>query len=178
MNDEEKWEYLSSIPAVDSNHPAIRRLAKILNIATEIGNQATRTIRYVDLVMTVARDWIRQTSDINRTGGEDIAGLTRQPTSDDAIEALNRGEDDCDAKARLFVALCLANDINAEMVPKWNMVEVAPNMPNGRTLTHVSAKVQINGRWWPVELTLARAKPGEIGENVPKEKETGQWRLS
>ena len=173
MTDEEKWQYLSEIPASDAEHIRIKHLSQLLRMAAGDNN-----IRYAQLCMTVARDWIRQTSDVNRTGGEDIAGLTRAPTTDDAIDALKRGEDDCDAKARLFVALCLAGGLQAAMVPKWNMVPSSELSPNGRTLTHVSAKVQINSKWHPVELTLSRARLGEPGEQVPKEIDTKRWRLS
>lgn len=173
MNDEDKWSYLEQIPEVDSHHPRIRSLADILTLAAN-GN----TIRYAQLAMTIARDWIRQTSDVNRTGGEDIAGLTREPRSDDAIDALKRGEDDCDAKARLFVALCLAGGIPAKMAGKWTKAPISESTPNGRTLVHVSAEVQLNGKLWPVELTLSRARLGETGESVPKEIDTGHWRLA
>jgi len=173
MNDEQKWEFLFHVPSRDTEHPRIQQLATTLRIAAGSNN-----IRFAQLAMTVARDWIRQTSDVNRTGGEDIAGLTRNPTDDDAVDALRRGEDDCDAKARLFVALCLAGGLDATMVPRWNMVPVADGTPNGRTLTHVSAQVKINDRWWPVELTLSRARLGEVGETVPREIETKRWLLA
>lgn len=173
MNDEEKWQYLYHIPAQDAQHPAISALARNLKLAS-----AGDDVRFAQLVMTVARDWIHQTSDVDERGGEDIAGLTRPPTHDDAIDALRRGSDDCDAKARLFVALCLAGGLEAMMVPRWNMVAVSSTTPNGRTLTHVEATVLLNGRWWPAELTLGRARLGERGENVPKEIKTGKWLLA
>lgn len=173
MNDEQKWLYLEGVPHLDAQHPRIKLLAESLTRAA--GGEPTRTAQ---LIMTVARDWIRQTSDVQERGGEDIAGLTRPPTPDDAIDALRRGEDDCDAKARLFVAMCLAAGLEARMIPTWATCGVSESTPKGRTLTHVSAAVELKGVWQPVELTLSRARLGEIGKEVPKEVKTGKWKLS
>lgn len=172
LNDEQKWEYLRGIPGSDAEHPQIRALATHLRAAS--GYSPTRLAQ---LCMTVARDWIKQTSDVNIRGGEDIAGLTRPPSADDAIDALRRGDDDCDAKARLFVSLCLASGLLARMVGRWRNCPVSEMTPNGRTLIHVSAEVHLDGKWQPVELTLSRARLGEMGETVPKELD-GKWRLS
>jgi transglutaminase-like putative cysteine protease len=172
LDDQLKWEYLKGIPAIDMLHPIVKTLA--LKLLEASGGNAKRLAQ---LIHTVARDWIRQTSDVTERGGEDIAGLTREPTSADAIDALKRGEDDCDAKARLFVALCLASGLNARMVPRWMVVPVSPITPQGKTLTHVSAEVYLDGKWQSVELTLARARLGETGEQIPKEKD-GKWKLS
>ena len=173
MTDEEKWQYLKTIPAEDAKHPEIEKLASALRQAS--GGSASR---FAQLAHCVARDWIHQVSDVSRTGGEDIAGLTRPPTMNDAIEALRRGEDDCDAKARLFVALCLAGGVAARMADRWQPTAKSETTPNGRTLTHVSAEVHLNGAWRPVELTLARARLGELGDAVPKEAKTGHWMLA
>lgn len=173
LDDEQKWEYLRTIPSTDAEHPTIRNLARILELAS--GHNPKRLAQ---LIMTVARDWIRQTSDVTERGGEDIAGLTRDPTADDAIDALRRGEDDCDAKARLFVALALASGLQARIVPRWRPALAGPQTPKARTLSHVSAEVAIDGKWLPVELTLSRARLGEIGEQVPKELATGKWKLA
>ena len=80
-------------------------------------------------------------------------------------DAIERGVDDCDAKARGFVTLCLLKGLRAEMVPYWK---------NGQ-LKHVYARVLLDGQWLPVELTLARARLGEDPFRVPKEPQTGQW---
>lgn len=173
LNDEQKWEYLRNIPQADSEHPEIRALANHLRAASNYQPK-----RLAQLIMTVARDWIRQTNDVALRGGEDIAGLTRNPTGDDAIDALRRGDDDCDAKARLFVALCQASGLLARMVGRWKQYPVTERTPSGRTLTHVSAEVFLDGKWEPVELTLSRARLGEIGEDVPKETKDNKWKLS
>ncbi len=172
MTDEEKWLFLEHAPMLDAAHPIIRKLA------LDLSDASRSEFRFACLAMTVARDWIRQTSDVNRTGGEDIAGLTRPPEADDAVDALRRGEDDCDAKARLFCALMLAAGYKARMAPRWSNTAITPTTPLGKTLTHVSAEFLYMGKWQPVELTLARAKLGELGEEVPKEISNGRWKLA
>lgn len=169
MSDREKWEFLRSAPERDSKNPRIRELAANLGRACQLstGDKQRRQRRFVELARTVAGAWIRQVIDTDRIGGEDIAGFTTAPTADDAVDALDRGVDDCDAKARLFCALCLAVGIPAQMVPQWRDDD----------LTHVFASVLLAGAWLPVELTLARAVLGEYGTDVPKET-NGKWKLT
>jgi hypothetical protein len=45
----------------------------------------------------------------------------------------------------------------------------------GPRLSHVYARVLLDGEWQPVELTLARARLGDSPLSVPKEA-NGQWR--
>lgn len=120
--------------------------------------------RFVKLAAAAARDCIRYETDTARIGGEDIAGFTRPRQPSDPVDAWMRGIDDCDAKARFFCALCLAREIPAEMVDHWQ----------GEKLKHVYTRVCVDGRWMPVETTLARARVGDIPWDVPKEK-NGQW---
>lgn len=162
----EKWNFLSHAPANDARHHKIAEIAKHLWRAAS-GNQT----RFATLAQCVARDWIKQVTDSVRIGREDIAGLTREPTPDDAVDALRRGVDDCDAKARLFVALCLAVGVPAEVVGWWSKGDVPD-------LVHVSARCYLAHSWVPVELTLSRARLGELGTNVPFEKGTHEWKVS
>jgi len=159
-----KWAFLAQAPYRDAKHPRIEKIAAGLDLAA---NGDARC--YAHLAHALARDCIRYVSDTQRTGGEDIAGYTREPGELDAVEALDRGRDDCDAKARLFVALCLARGLTARMRPLWR------RSADGDKLQHVSAEVLLGGRWQPVETTLARARLGEEPERVPKEAHTGQW---
>jgi transglutaminase-like putative cysteine protease len=130
---------------------------------------------------------VRYVTDIERVGREQIDGFTDPLTS--PLAPLERGIDDCDAKARLFVTLCLARNIQAEMVPRPSVQAVA----SGGQLTHVSARVLVSlphydrntkelcedaPQWVPVETILARAKVAEQAENVPHENETGNWLYS
>jgi transglutaminase-like putative cysteine protease len=166
MTPEEKWDFLRDAPANDARNPLLRRVAFHLWAAA-----FHNPWRFATLAQSVARDWIRQVTDTARVGGEDIAGFTRLPQPDDAIDALKRGEDDCDAKSRLFVALCLAVGIPANVVPWWTKTD-PPD------LSHVSAEVLLGGKWRPVELTLSRARLDELGTVVPVEKADGKWKLS
>jgi len=164
--DSDKWEYLKHAPARDMHHTEIRRLASVLRCA------AGDDVRFAALAHTVARDWIRYQTDTARVGREDLGH---------PVTALVRGVDDCDAKARLFVALCLAAGLTAEMRDRWR----------GDELAHVYAAVKLEGKWHTVELTLTRARigdelpdrvgPGELGhtpgETIPKET-NGQWLLT
>lgn len=162
-----KWEFLQKAPFADARNPEIRARAEALWRAAG-GN----VVVFAQLAHALARDGVRYATDTARVGTEDIAGFTREPTPSDAVDALHRGRDDCDAKARLFVALCLAQGVPAEMVDYWKPT----NWANGASrLAHVAAKVRLGERWYPVELTLARARLGERGEQVPKEAD-GTWR--
>jgi len=127
---------------------------------------------FLHLAHALARDGIRYRRDIERVGAEDIAGLTRPENQNDPVDALLRGEDDCDAKARLFVAVCLAAGRPARMVDWWRRTAHGTEM-----LAHVSAEAFLDRRWLPVELTLARARLGDRGNDVPREKD-GSLRLT
>lgn len=160
MSDRAKWDFLQRAPAADARDPELARLAGALAAVSARARQPARA--FAHLAACVARDCIRYERDTARTGGEDIAGLTRPPAP--ALEAFRRGVDDCDAKARLFCALCLAAGTRARMVPLWR----------GDELQHVSAEVLLDGQWEPVELTLARARVGDRPKDVPREGD-GQW---
>lgn len=167
--EERKWEFLRRAPFRDAIHPEIQaRSAALMRAA------GSNKIVFAQLAQALARDGVRYATDTARVGAEDIAGFTREPTDDDAVEALRRGADDCDAKARLFCALCIAQGVPAAMADHWKPTHWAQG---AERLAHVSANVQIGESWYPVELTLSRARLGERGEQVPKEAD-GTWRTS
>lgn len=161
--DRMKWLKLSALPERDAQTEQVQHLASILREASG-GNRRL----FVMLCHTVARDGIRFATDTARTGHEDIAGLTRPYA--DPLEALERGADDCDAKARLLVALLLAGGLGARMVPWWNQ--------RTADLDHVSAEVSLDGKWQHLETTLSRARLGDEPEQVPVEISTGKWAQS
>jgi transglutaminase-like putative cysteine protease len=170
--EQEKWSFLDAAPARDAQNPALRQLAAALMWAVRLSrppNRGELVIRYAEVCLTVARDWIRYETDTDRVGHEDIAGFTRAARPDDAVDALWRGVDDCDAKARIFVALCLAGGVQARMVPHWHAGQLA----------HVSAVFTKDGTAWiPVETTLTRARIGDTPTTIPKETETGKWQTT
>lgn len=161
MSDRKKWAFLERAPEHDALDPGLQDVARALWRAS-----LCRPLVFAHLVHALARDGIRYQTDTKRTGGEDIAGFTRRQSY--PLEPLERGTDDCDAKARLFVALCRAVGLRARMVPRWD----------GETLRHVSAAVTIDGKELAAETILARARLGETAEQVPEEKGTHRWRYT
>lgn len=152
-DDAEKWQFLEAAPFADARDMRIVGAARGLRVA------ARSDLVFAHLAHALARDGIRYKTDMARVGREDIQDAGAVWT------AYVRGVDDCDAKARFFCALCLAGELQARMVPRWE---------NG-ALIHVSAEVRLAGNWYPVELTVARARLGDLAENVPFEKGTGRW---
>lgn len=163
VDDGHKWQLLQEVCISDSKNPKIIRMSELLWELSQ-----SNPLRFFKLALATARDGIEYESDIKQFGHEDIAGVTRPPNPDDAIDAYNRGYDDCDAKARFFVALCLAAGFSARLWPLWK---------HG-VLQHVAAEVTFNGRTYHAETILARARLGEMHTDVPKETSTGQWKMS
>lgn len=160
--DVQKWELLQEVCIADSKNPKIIRMSELLWELSQ-----SQPVRFFKLALATARDGIEYESDVKQFGHEDIAGVTRPPVLDDAIDAYTRGHDDCDAKARLFVALCLAAGFHARLWPLWK---------HG-VLQHVAAEVEYGHKWLHAETILARAQLGEMHTHVPKEA-NGNWRMS
>lgn len=162
-----KWEFLRTSPVRDSQTPEIKAMALALWSVATLSRWPWWC--FANLAMAVARDCIQYQLDSDRVGREQIDGFTDPQGPADA--ALRRGYDDCDAKARLFVAICLAGGVNAEMVPRWK----------AERLAHVYGKALVAGpnenapRWYFAETILGRARLGDVAESVPKELETGKW---
>jgi transglutaminase-like putative cysteine protease len=165
--EQRKWAFLADVPKVDAKTPECIELAR--RIGTVASLTPTADWCFANLALALVRDCIAYQLDNERVGREQIDGYTGPYVS--PLLPLARGVDDCDAKARLFVALCLARGLEAEMVPRWK----------GSRLSHVYARVRLRGRgdvnprWWFAETILRRARLGDVAENVPKELETGKW---
>lgn len=157
----QKWRFLVASPFLDSRHRRIRAMAGLMRELS-----GTDDVRFALLAHCIARDWVRYVRDTGRVGEEDIAGYTRSPTPSDPVDALDRREDDCDAKARLFCALCLAGRVKARMMPLSNRAGM---------LQHVYAEVWLGDQWLPVETTLRRAVIGDAPRSVPFERGTEEW---
>jgi transglutaminase-like putative cysteine protease len=170
-----KFEALKRLTIKDSTTPQLRFIADRL---AECSMRRQET--YVQLAFALAGRCISYQLDSERVGKEDIAGFTRPSRTTDALEALERGSDDCDAKARLFVALCLARGVRAQLMPVWRCRDgqltfaSTPEMPTDE-LAHVYGAVWMLGAWHWAETTLARACLGDHPLVVPKEK-SGQWK--
>lgn len=162
IDDKHKWTLLQEMTHIDSKNEKLRGMADL------IWELSLHNVpRFFKLAFAVARDGIQYQSDIKQFGHEDIAGVTRHPEPDDAIDAYERGKDDCDAKARLFVALCLARGFEARLWPLWK----------DGALKHVAGEVHWGGKWWHAETILSRARFGEMHTDVPKET-NGKWKLT
>lgn len=152
-SDHEKWDWLRSRPARDAEDRSVRELAALLWRASR-----HRPRSFAHLAHAYARDVVSYQTDTARVGGEDLghpAGVVR------------RGVDDCDGKARLFCALCIAVGLEARLVPLW--------LDEGRYLKHVYAEVSLDDKWTPVETILRRARVGETYKAVPKESGSAKW---
>jgi transglutaminase-like putative cysteine protease len=162
-----KWEFLRDAPTRDALDPDLREVAR--HLAAIAALSPAPEWCYAQLALALARDCIAYQLDVDRVGREQIDGYTDPP--DSPLRGLIRGFDDCDAKARLFVALCLANGLPAGMVDRWK----------GTRLAHVYGRVLVRWlretmpRWFFAETILRRARLGDIAESVPKEIETGRW---
>lgn len=169
-SEQRKWEFLRDAPARDALTPELRNVAQHLRAVAFVS--PWKSWAFASLAFSVANDLIVYVSDVDRVGREQIDGLTDPQGS--TLSSLERGTDDCDAKARIFVALCLAVGISAEMQPLWR----------GERLQHVFGRVWVQGpydtapRWYNAETILARAKLGDERQAIPTETDTGSWLYS
>jgi transglutaminase-like putative cysteine protease len=161
-----KLKSIQKLAKFDSTTPEVRELARKLWVVAEYAtpNRPERTM--IHLATAIAKSAITYASDTVRTGGEDIAGYTRPWES--PMLGLRRGTEDCDGKARLWVALLLAVGLEAEVRPVWR------NEGNEQILQHVFGEVKLDGQWLQQELTLARSVLGEQPLDVPVE-DSGEW---
>jgi transglutaminase-like putative cysteine protease len=170
-----KWEFLLGAPMRDAfgnentGNEQLRQIAKRLREVASLSAFPDWT--FASLCLSLSRDGIRYETDTKRVGREQIDGYTDPYVS--PLEPYRRGTDDCDAKARLFVALCLAGGLQATMVPRWR----------GGRLVHVYGRVNVlspaehSPRWHTAETILRRARLGDVAEQVPKESDTGKWSM-
>lgn len=80
---------------------------------------------------------------------------------DGSAVVLGRGHGDCDAKARLFVALCLVCGITARTLPVFV----------GERFPHIRAEVFLDGVWWVADPCIVNSTIGVL----PVKPETS-WR--
>jgi transglutaminase-like putative cysteine protease len=162
-----KWEFLKQAPTRDCYDAVLRSVVAHFRAVASLTPFPDWAL--AQLFLALVRDCITYQLDTDRVGREQIDGYTDPYAS--PLEPLHRGRDDCDAKARMFVALCLAAGIEAEMVPRWM----------GDKLAHVYARCRVTApgqrvpSWQYAETILRRARLGETSDNVPRELETGKW---
>jgi transglutaminase-like putative cysteine protease len=71
---------------------------------------------------------------------------------DNSLVALDRGFGDCDAKARLLVALCLAAGLDAK---------IDPVIRHG-SFVHVRAQICVEGLWLVADPSILNSDVGEL----------------
>jgi hypothetical protein len=172
--EQQKWEYLRDVPlrdATSTETPGNEGLRQVAASLAAVANLSPwPQWCFANLAHCVARDCIVYQTDTARVGREQIDGWPPDPYIS-PLTPFTRGYDDCDAKARMFVGLCVCRALNAEMVKR----------KKASRLAHVYAKIFLKGpgdvlpRWYFAETILRRARLGEVAEAVPREIETGKW---
>lgn len=127
---EAKAAYMADAARHDAADPAVRSWARsFLGLPRPDREQAI--LRFVQLCIRYERDPAWYDAQGGRHGIELL---------DSAAVGLHRGYGDCDMKARLFVALCLAAGVPAEIEPVFRGSNGFP---------HVRARVlALDGRRW------------------------------
>lgn len=168
----EKARWLDAAASLDARHPAVAAKAHgIVRYWRGYFDAARRLFEFCHRLR------YRTDAGDGQPGVEEFA---------DAATVLARGYDDCDGKARCFVALVRALDVGgleARIVPVFK----------GQRFRHVQAEVRWPGSeheraagtvrhadaagWIPCELILARAHFGDLPEDVPREPD-GRWRTT
>jgi transglutaminase-like putative cysteine protease len=137
---QEKAAWLNEAAKADALDPQILTFARPFRLAyPDPAARAVAIHRWVRDHIAYRRDPLRD-------------GKPREQFASAAV-VLKRRFDDCDGKARLFVALCRAAELNAV---------IHPVVVDGQ-FVHVQAAVQLRGAWVRAELIL---KGVELGEGV------------
>lgn len=168
-NEWARWLFLKDAPTEDAWSEKLVEVANGLRQAAEVWGRSSvrRTcLTFAQLALALTQRELLYADDLGT--GEDIRGFTRPNTS--PMETVDKGGDDCDEKARLFVALCLAAGIGARMVGWWS---------KAGTFDHVSAEILVPGEaggteWIHAETIIKRAMLGEMADAVPREAD-GRW---
>lgn len=125
-------------------------------------------------------DWIDQVRMIHRWVRD---GVRYQHDPDhheqlaDASAVAHKGFDDCDGKAVLFVALCRAVGIDAEVLPLWQGVVLRHVQGGTRFPGHERCGVHRDG-WLLSELTVRDCEPGQDPFTIARNPETGRLPLA
>jgi hypothetical protein len=169
---------LNRLVEVDARQNLVRRVAADLRRAA-LGSEA----RFARLCQVYAQTVPYQT-DVERTGSEDIAGLTRAYASPLEPVLLNSA-DDCDTKARLCASLALAGGLRARLegLTRTETRSVRPGLTETayvlttlpeHELDHVYPVLTVDGVELPAETIFRRAQLGEAPLSVPRE-ENKTW---
>lgn len=128
----DKARYMLEQSIRDANLPAVRQWATVFSRLRE--QERPAAILY----------FVQWGIDYVRDPGREVL--------EDAAVALLRGYGDCDAKSRLFVALCIACGIPARGLP----VRPEDDFP------HILAEVFLGGRWLRADPTILNSAIADI----------------
>lgn len=147
----EKAERLDANASLDTRFPEVQHLAERFGAAHPDPLDRARAMhRYVRDTIGYRRD----------PGGiEEFA---------DSGHVLHVREDDCDGKARLFVALCRAAGL---------LARIRPVATPARGFYHVQAEVDPfrTGRWMLAELILRGVELGQGASDAPRDAAGRRW---
>ena len=128
----EKAQYMKMASAGDVTLEAVQRWAKVFR-ALPYEDRAPAILKFCQYALDYVRD-------------------PKREVLEDSAVTLLRGFGDCDAKSRVFIALCLACDIPARSYP----VRPEADFP------HVLAEVFWRGRWLKADPTVLNSEIGRI----------------
>ena len=143
-NREAKAAYMADAARHDAHDPAVLTWARGF-VALPRPDREEAILRFVQRCIRYERDPAWYDREGHRHGIELL---------DSSAVALHRGYGDCDVKARLFVALCLATGITAEIEPVFRGENGFP---------HVRARVlSPGGRWETADPTIVNSTIGRL----------------
>ena len=128
----DKARYMANGSARDVYSPEVQRWAAVFN-RVPMNDRPAAILKFCQYAIDYVRD-------------------PKREVLEDASVTLCRGFGDCDAKTRVFVALCRACGIRAREKP------VRPD----QDFPHIFAEVFFRGRWQPVDPTILNSSIGKI----------------
>lgn len=127
-----KARYMALGSIEDVHLPEVQRWAAVFN-RLPMGERPAAILKFCQYAIDYVRD-------------------PKREVLEDASVTLCRGFGDCDAKTRVFVALCRACGIRAREHP------VRPD----QDFPHIFAEVFLRGQWLPVDPTILNSSIGRI----------------
>ena len=124
----EKARYMTDEAIKDAQHPRVKQWAQEFHKLPAGAARAAAILRFCQYSIDYVRD-----------PGEEVL--------ESADVVLLRGYGDCDAKQRVFVALCTACGLASRALPVFRGL-------NAERFPHVLAEVLLDGRWYRADPTI------------------------
>jgi hypothetical protein len=148
-NREAKAKYMSKAARHDAADPIIVGWARQF-LRLPLGKRAGAILRFVQRCIRYERDPAWYDAQGARHGIELL---------DSAAVGLHRGYGDCDLKARLFVALCLACDVTADIEPVFTG---DTGFPHVRARVRTETSETAGERWETADPTIVNSTIGHL----------------